>query len=168
MAKRICFWETERGQTIMIIDCHSHLAPKSWFHPKSPKAIFDIEGVMEEQRKAGVDITVFGNNWIRTPDGANPFEVVKQFNEFAAEVTAKYPKNFLGLACSMPFGDDRILKETERAVREYSLKGIMVNSSVNGEYLDSPPAVPFFELVTDLNVPLFVHPPRITIWAEKK
>ena len=151
----------------MIIDCHSHLAPKSWFHPKSPKAIFDINGVIEEQRKAGVDITVFGNNWIRTPEGANPFEVVKQFNEFAAEVTAKYPKNFLGLACSMPFGDDRILKETERAVREYGLKGIMVNSSVNGEYLDSPRAAPFFELVTDLNVPLFVHPPRITIGAEK-
>ena len=55
----------------MIIDCHSHLAPKSWFHPKSPKAIFDIEGVLEEPRKAGVDITVFGNNWIRTPAGAD-------------------------------------------------------------------------------------------------
>src|SRR3989338_3551728 len=158
MAKRICFWETERGQTAMIIDCHSHLAPKGWFHPKSPKAIFDIEGALEEQRKAGVDITVFGNNWIRTPEGANPFEVVKQFNEFAAEVTAKYPKNFLGLACSMPFGDYRILKETERAVREYGLKGIMVNSSVNGEYLDSPPPGPFFLFFNYFHLPPFLLP----------
>ncbi|MBI2987987.1 MAG: hypothetical protein HYY45_14580 [Deltaproteobacteria bacterium] len=46
----------------MVIDCHSHLVPKSWFHPKSPKAIFDVNWVMEEQQKAGVDITVFGNN----------------------------------------------------------------------------------------------------------
>ena len=68
----------------MIIDCHAHLAPKSWFHPKSPKAIFDVNWVMEEQQKAGVDITVFGNNWIRTPDGADPLRVVKEFNEFAA------------------------------------------------------------------------------------
>ena len=151
----------------MIIDCHAHLAPKSWFHPKSPKAIFDVNWVMEEQQKAGVDITVFGNNWIRTPDGADPLRVVKEFNEFAAEITAKYPKNFLGLACSIPFGGDRVIKETEKAVRQYGLKGIMVNSSVDGEYLDSPRAVPFFELVSSLDVPLFVHPPKFTIGNEK-
>jgi len=151
----------------MIIDCHAHLAPKSWFHPKSPKAIFDVDRVMEEQQKAGVDITVFGNNWIRTPDGADPLRVVTEFNEFAAEITAKYPKNFLGLACSIPFGGDRVIKETEKAVRQYGLKGIMVNSSVDGEYLDSPRAVPFFELVSSLDVPLFVHPPKFTIGNEK-
>jgi aminocarboxymuconate-semialdehyde decarboxylase len=151
----------------MVIDCHSHLVPKSWFHPKSPQAIFNIEGLLEEQDKAGVDLTVFGNNWIRTPDGADSFEVVKQFNEFAAEATGNYPGRLLGLASAVPFGDDRMLKETERAVRSYGLKGIMVNSSVKGEYLDSPRAVPFFELVTQLNVPLFIHPPKITIGAEK-
>ena len=151
----------------MIIDCHAHLAPKGWFHPKSPKAIFDVDRVMEEQQKAGVDITVFGNNWIRTPDGADPLRVVTEFNEFAAEITAKYPKNFLGLACSIPFGGDRVIKETEKAVRQYGLKGIMVNSSVDGEYLDSPRAVPFFELVSSLDVPLFVHPPKFTIGNEK-
>ena len=151
----------------MVIDCHSHLVPKSWFHPKSPQAIFNIDGLLEEQDKAGVHLTVFGNNWIRTPDGADSFEVVKQFNEFAAEATGKNPGRLLGLASAVPFGDERILKETERAVRQYGLKGIMVNSSVNGEYLDSPRAVPFFELVTQLNVPLFVHPPKVTIGAEK-
>ncbi|HEX2385207.1 MAG TPA: amidohydrolase family protein, partial [Candidatus Binatia bacterium] len=90
-----------------------------------------------------------------------------QFNEFAAEATTKHPGRLLGLASSVAFGDDRMLKETERAVREYGLKGIMVNSSVDGEYLDSPRATPFFELVTELDVPLFVHPPRVTIGAEK-
>ena len=151
----------------MIIDCHAHLVPKSWYHPKSPPAIFDIEGLLSEQDKAGVNLTVFGNNWIRTPAGRDSFDVVKEFNEFAAEVTAKYPGRLLGLASSVPFGDDRMLKETEHAVRDYKLKGIMVGSSVEGEYLDSPRAVPFFELVTELDVPVFVHPPRVTIGAEK-
>src|SRR5207253_11478712 len=113
------------------------------------------------------DITVFGNNWIRSPDGGDPLMVVKQFNEHAAELTAKYPKRLLGLACSVPFGDDAILKETEKAIKQYKLKGIMVNSSVNGEYLDSPRATPFFQLVTELDVPLFVHPPKFTIGNEK-
>ena len=151
----------------MVVDCHAHLMPKSWFHPKSPKSIFDLDGLFREQDEAGVEITVFGNNWIRSPDGAAPLRVVKEFNEYAAELTAKHPKRLLGLACSVPFGDDQILKETERAVKEYKLKGIMVNSSVNGEYLDSPRATPFFQLVTELDVPLFIHPPKFTIGNEK-
>ncbi|MGH7844912.1 MAG: amidohydrolase family protein [Candidatus Binatia bacterium] len=151
----------------MVIDCHAHLMPKGWFHPKSPKSIFDLDGLFKEQDEAAVDITVFGNNWIRSPEGADFLTVVKDFNEHAAELTAKYPKRLLGLACSVPFDDDQILKETERAVREYKLRGIMVNSSVNGEYLDSPRATPFFELVGELGVPLFVHPPKTTIGNEK-
>ncbi len=151
----------------MVIDCHAHLVPKKWFHPQSPKSIFDLDGLFREQDDAGVDMTVFGNNWIRSPEGANPLRIVQEFNEFAAETTSKYPQRLQGLACAVPFGDDNILKETERAVRGAKLKGIMVNSSVNGEYLDSPRAAPFFQLVTDLEVPLFVHPPKLTIGNEK-
>ena len=145
----------------MIIDCHAHLMPQSWFHPKSPKSIFDLDGLFKEQDEAGVDITVFGNNWIRSPDGADPLRVVQEFNAHAAELTAKHPKRLLGLACSVPYDNDKILKETEKAIREYKLKGIMIGSSTNGEYLDSPRATPFFELVSDLDVPLFVHPPKV-------
>jgi len=151
----------------MVIDCHAHLVPRSWFHPKSPKSIFDLPGLFEEQDKAGVDITVFGNNWIRSPEGYDPLKVVQEFNEHAAELTAKYPKRLLGLACSVPFDNDNIFKATERAIREYRLKGIMINSSVNGEYLDSTRATPFFELVSDLDVPIFVHPPKFTIGNDK-
>ena len=151
----------------MVIDCHAHLVPRSWFHPKSPKSIFDVDGLFREQDKAGVDLTVFGNNWIRSPEGADPLRVVQEFNEFAAETTSKYPQRLLGLACSVPFAGEEILKETERAIRQDKLKGIMVNSSVNGEYLDSPRATPFFRLVSDLDVPLFIHPPKTTIGHEK-
>jgi aminocarboxymuconate-semialdehyde decarboxylase len=151
----------------MIIDCHAHLMPQSWFHPQSPKTIFDLDALFKEQDEAGVDITVFGNNWIRSPDGADPLRVVQEFNEHAAELTAKYPKRLLGLACSVPFGNGKILKETEQAIRDYKLKGIMINTSVDGEYLDSTRATPFLNLVSDLEVPLFVHPPKFTIGNEK-
>ena len=151
----------------MIIDCHAHLMPQNWFHPKSPKSIFDLDGLFKEQDTAGVDITVFGNNWIRSPDGADALRVVKDFNEHAAELTAKHPKRLIGLACSVPFDDDQILKETERAIKEYKLRGIMINSSVNGEYLDSPRATAFFQLVSHMDVPVFVHPPKFTIGNEK-
>jgi aminocarboxymuconate-semialdehyde decarboxylase len=141
--------------------------PQSWFDPKSPKSIFDLDALFKQQDEAGVDMTVFGNNWIRSPDGANPLRVVQEFNEHAAELSAKYPKRLLGLACSIPFDNDKILQETERAIKQYKFKGIMINSSVNGEYLDSPRATPFFQLVSGLDVPLFVHPPKYTIGNEK-
>jgi len=86
----------------MIIDCHAHLVPQSWFHPKSPKWMFDLPHLFDEQDKSGVDITVFGNNWIRSPDGYDPLKVVHEFNVHAAELTAKPPKRLLGLACSVP------------------------------------------------------------------
>jgi predicted TIM-barrel fold metal-dependent hydrolase len=151
----------------MIIDCHAHLMPQSWFDPKSPKSIFDLDALFREQDEAGVDITVFGNNWIRSPDGADSLRVVREFNEHAAELTAKYPERLLGLACSVPFDSGKILKETEKAIRDYKLRGIMINTSVDGEYLDSPRATPFFELACELEVPLFVHPPKFTIGNEK-
>ncbi len=111
----------------MIIDCHAHLVPQSWFHPKSPKWMFDLPHLFDEQDKSGVDITVFGNNWIRSPDGYDPLKVVQEFNVHAAELTAKHPKRLLGLACSVPYDSGPILKETEKAIREYKLKGIMIN-----------------------------------------
>jgi aminocarboxymuconate-semialdehyde decarboxylase len=151
----------------VVIDCHAHLVPPSWFHPKSPRSIFDLEGLFKEQDEARVDLTVFGNNWIRSPDGHDPLRVVQEFNAYAAELTAKHPQRLLGLACSVPFDDGQILKETERAVKEYKLKGIMVNSSAKGEYLDSPRAAPFFQLASELDVPVFIHPPKVTIGNEK-
>ena len=72
----------------MIIDAHAHLAPKSWFHPRSPRAIFDIDGLLEKQANAQIDLTVFGNNWIRIPEASDVLDLVKEFNEFAVEVTA--------------------------------------------------------------------------------
>lgn len=151
----------------MIIDCHAHLLPQTWFHPKSPKWMFDLPHLFDEQDKSGVDVTVFGNNWIRSPDGYDPLKVAQEFNVHAAELTSKYPTRLLGLACSVPYDNDKILKETEKAVRDYKLKGIMINSSTDGEYLDSKRATPFFEMVSDLGVPLFVHPPKFTIGNDK-
>ncbi|HLN84388.1 MAG TPA: hypothetical protein VK355_12285, partial [Candidatus Binatia bacterium] len=86
----------------MIIDCHAHLVPKSWYHPKSPRSIFDIDELFRQQDQSGVSLTVFGNNWIRSPDGYDPLKVVEEFNQHAAELTAKHPKRLLGLACSVP------------------------------------------------------------------
>jgi aminocarboxymuconate-semialdehyde decarboxylase len=129
--------------------------------------MFQHQETMEEQARGDVDVAVFGNNWIRVPERLSAIEAVRRYNDFAAEMSERHKGRLLGLASAIPFEGDEFLRETERAIRELGLKGIMVNSSVAGEYLDSPRAHGFFELVTQLGVPLFVHPPRVTIGAEK-
>jgi aminocarboxymuconate-semialdehyde decarboxylase len=67
----------------------------------------------------------------------------------------------------VPFGGDEYLRELERAICQDGLKGVMINTSVDGEYLDSRRADGFWDLVTRLDVPVFLHPPRETIGNEK-
>jgi aminocarboxymuconate-semialdehyde decarboxylase len=155
------------SRAVRVIDCHCHLEPAEWAVPAAPPSMFDVDGVRIEQDRVGVDVSVFGNNWIRVPDDMPALEVMRRYNDFAAEVTARHGGRLVGLASMVPFGSDDYLRELQRAVRDLGLKGVMINSSVAGEYLDSPSAQPFFQLVCDLDVPVFMHPPRVTIGAEK-
>ena len=150
-----------------VVDCHAHLAPPEWSMPGSPPSMFDLPAYLERQAEAGIDLTVFGNNMIRCPPHLSFLEAARRYNEFAVEIGARYPGRLLGLASTNPFGGDEFLKEAERAITEYGLRGFMINTSVDGEYLDSERAFPFFELVSRLDVPVFIHPPRLTIGNER-
>ncbi len=151
----------------LTIDCHAHLVPPSWFVESTPRSTIELDALFAQQDEAGVNLTVFGNNWIRTPAGLTRFDAVRQFNAFAAELTARHPQRLVGLASTIPFEGDAYLREVERAVCDDGLRGIMINTSVDGEYLDSRRADAFWELVTRLDVPVFLHPPRETIGHEK-
>ena len=152
---------------VRVIDCHCHLGPPEWQTPSAPATMFDVDDVRRRQDRAGVDISVFGNNWIRTPEWVSAIDVMRRYNEFAAEITARHPDRLLGLASAVPFDGEPMLRETERAIHQLGLRGIAINSSVAGEYLDSPRAEAFWQLVVDLDVPVFIHPPRVTIGFEK-
>jgi aminocarboxymuconate-semialdehyde decarboxylase len=151
----------------LVIDCHAHLAPPEWASPGAPQSMFDLPAYLEKQSEAGIDLTVFGNNMIRCPPRLSFLDAAKRYNEFAVELTAKHPGRLLGLASTNPFGGDDFLKEAERAITGYGLRGFMINTSVDGEYLDSPKAFDFFEVVSRLDVPVFLHPPKTTIGNEK-
>ena len=56
----------------------------------------------------------------------------------------------------VPGGGDHYLKELERSIRDYKLRGVLINSSHNGHYPDADEARPFFDLVTELDIPVMV------------
>jgi aminocarboxymuconate-semialdehyde decarboxylase len=88
-----------------------------------------------------------------------PLDRLKSFHEWLAETVASHPGALRAYAYTNPFGGDELLAQTAETVRDGGFVGLMVNTSVRGEYLDSDGATPFFEMASDLSVPVFVHPP---------
>lgn len=152
----------------MIIDCHVHLNPAAWSSDSRPAAFFDVEGYLETTAAAGIERAVFNNNFIGRPGYFDMYDLryIREYHDWAADVQSRHSQRMQGLAAANPFGGDDHLRETERAIRDYGFRGVLINSSVAGEYLDSPRADAFFQLMRQLQVPIFMHPPGVTIGAE--
>src|SRR5260370_16955857 len=58
----------------------------------------------------------------------------------------------------VPGGGEECLRELERAGKTEDCRAVIINSSHQGPYPDADEAKPFFKLVTDLDIPVFVHP----------
>lgn len=149
------------------VDSHAHVNPPRWAarHPSVRPPDFDA--LFRQQDAAGVHLTVIGQPWFYVPDDRSPLDLVREVNAYAAELSAHPSGRLLGLAFTNPFGDDPYLQELERAIQQDELRGVMINTSVEGEYLDSPRAEAFWQLVTRLDIPVFLHPPRLTIGNER-
>ncbi len=153
----------------MIIDVHSHLIPMHHRSGNEPRQISDVEALWQQQAEAGVDVSILSNSMISMSRDVvrTKIDAVKEWNAWAAEFAAHSNGRIIALAGANPFGGPEFVKEAERAILRDGMKGIVVNSSVDGEYLDSPAAFPVYELACELDVPIFIHPPAFTIGVEK-
>ena len=154
----------------MIIDFHTHvLHPDyrydSFWHGRCPMT---IETVLEAQEAGGVDISMISNplHELKNLDAAGQLQCVSAHNRYFAELQAKHPSIF-GFACAVPWGGDKMLREFERAVNQDGLKGAWVLSSLPGHYPDDDDAMPFFQLATELDVPVVIHPPSVGFGEER-
>jgi aminocarboxymuconate-semialdehyde decarboxylase len=165
----------------MIIDFHVHVLPPedmdaftgTQFHrniraPKQGRSPTTIEKALEAAKIGGVDITVISNpiHNLRDMDRKQQLERCKRQNYFNAAQQAKYD-SIVGMASTVPYGGDEFLREFERAVKEDGLKGAWITSSLQGSYPDDDDAMPFFQLATELDVPVVVHPPSVGFGEER-
>lgn len=79
-------------------------------------------------------------------------------NDRLAEVIARHPTRFAGLASLAPQAPKRAAKEMERAIRKLKLNGFVVNSHTNSEYLDDPKYWPILEAAEALDACIYIHP----------
>jgi aminocarboxymuconate-semialdehyde decarboxylase len=83
----------------------------------------------------------------------------REFIDFAQTLMAERPGAVTALVGVNPFAGDAALRAMEEAVRGGGFPGVTVNTSIDGELLDSPRAAGFWALVAELDVPVFLHPP---------
>lgn len=79
-------------------------------------------------------------------------------NDRVAEAVGKWPTRFQALAAVAPQDPAAAAKELERAVKKLGLKGAVINSHTQGEWLDDTKFWDIFAAAESLNVPIYIHP----------
>jgi 5-carboxyvanillate decarboxylase len=98
------------------------------------------------------------NPGVQIFDAATGTALATSCNDQLAEALRKYPTRFSGLAAIAPQNPAGAAKELERAVRKLGLKGAIINSHTQGEYLDDAKFWEIFAAAEALDVPIYLHP----------
>lgn len=78
-------------------------------------------------------------------DAPTAAALAKESNDLLAEAVRSHPQRFAGLAAIAPQDPRSAAKELERATRTLGLKGAVINSHTQGEYLDDAKFWEIFE-----------------------
>ncbi len=163
----------------MKIDIFNHIFPKSYFDrmvkvaPKGKdmhKRVRNIPSIVNlEERFRIMDmfkdyaqviclgsppIEAFGPPPIST-------DMAKLANDGLAELVQKYPDRFPGFIASLPMNDpEGLLTETKRAIKDLGAVGVQVFTNVLGRPLTKPETMPLFDLMAEMDRPIWMHPAR--------
>ena len=154
----------------MIIDFHTHVHPpedaaEPLWQGRSPMT---IENVLKAQEIGGVDISFISNplHHLARMDRDQQYQAVDRSNSYLASLQAKHASIF-AFAVAVPWGGDRFLRQFERAIKQDRMLGAWIPSSLQGQYPDDDEALAFFQLASDLDVPVVIHPPAAAFGDER-
>lgn len=123
--------------------------------------LLDIEDErLAEMDRHGVDMHVLS----LTSPGVQMFEpdeataIARSVNDHLAEVIARHPTRFAGLATIAPQDPAAAAREIDRAINELGLNGIVINSHTAGHYLDEDRFFPILEAAETCDAPIYIHP----------
>lgn len=142
-----------------VIDTHTHLFPAAWApHGRMPPDMFDVPALLDRQAEAGVGASIISDPHIWYGDlDPGSIERTREYNDFAAVVQQGHAPRIVALGSVTPWRGKEHIDEAHRAVEELGLKGLAIPTSDQDRYLDEVPEA-FWELVTDLDVTVFLHP----------
>jgi len=84
--------------------------------------------------------------------------LAREVNDFLAKEIAKRPDRYGGFAHLAMQDPQAAADELARCVRDLGMQGAMINGQTGGTYLDDDRYAVFWERVSDLEVPIYIHP----------
>jgi aminocarboxymuconate-semialdehyde decarboxylase len=155
----------------MIIDWHAHVYPPELARERRWGGItpFTIENLLDAHEKEGIERCVVSNtiHYLKEKTDAESLTFLQRWNEYAAEIQQKYKDRLIVFTSTLPCGGASFVKELERAIVDYGLNGVLINSSHQHAYPDDDAAEPFFELVGSLGIPVMMHAPSVGYGEER-
>ncbi len=131
------------------------------------RRLLDPELCLREMDRAGIELSIMS---LTSPgvqsvvDPKEAAELAQSSNDYAASFIKEHPGRFQAFA-AVPLQNPQLAaQELDRAVQKLGLKGALINGYSNvgpGEsvqYLDAKAVWPFWEKVSKLNVPVYLHP----------
>ena len=91
-------------------------------------------------------------------DPATATALAASTNDTLAQAIRDHPARYAGLAAIAPNAPRQAAAEIERAVTKLGLKGALINSHTQGEYLDDEKYWDIFAAAEALDVPIYLHP----------
>src|SRR6185503_8797530 len=151
------------------IDVHFHNIPP--FYTEAARAAGRVpprgtypqcspEESLEAMDRHGIEvaITSFVQSAGNLGRGPEFLKLTRRFNDYAAELCARWPERF-GAFASIPLPDvDGALAAIDYALDELGFDGVCLHSNYDGIYLGSPEFDPVMEALDDRGAVVFVHP----------
>jgi aminocarboxymuconate-semialdehyde decarboxylase len=155
----------------MIVDWHAHVYPPELARERrwGGATPLTIENLLEAHDKAGIDLCVVSNtvHYLKDKSAEESLAFLRRWNEYGAAIQQRYKERIVVFTSTLPCGGEPFVKEVERAIVQYGLKGVLINSSHQGAYPDDDEARPFFALVSELGIPVMMHAPSVGFGEER-
>ncbi len=122
---------------------------------------------LQHMDKSGIELAILSLN---SPgiqgilDAEEAMQVARKANDTMAAAVSAHPDRYAATAALPMHDPDSASEELTRCVKELGFKGIMVNGfqqvdrPENVKYYDLPEYRPFWETVSELDVPFYLHP----------
>jgi len=152
------------GKRVTTVDIHAHCHIPEALALMGEKVRFpglvigpDRIKVMDEQRIDIEALSVNPNFWDKAERDLQA-QIVKLQNEKVAEICAKTPERFVGLASVALAHPDLAAEQLQDAIKRLGMRGALVGGSVNGMELSDPMLHPFWAKAEELGCVIFIHP----------
>jgi aminocarboxymuconate-semialdehyde decarboxylase len=154
-----------------IVEWHTHvIPPEDTLDPHwRGKCPLTIENVIDAHDKTDIALSVVTDSIHQLKDYDKPkaLDVLKAWHDRAAGLQEKYRGKVVCFASTVPTAGDDFNKELERAFTQLKLKGVFITSSMWKTYPDDDEALGFWEVLTQYDKPVFIHPPASAYGEER-